>query len=45
MAETLIIHGNSKEELYQNLLPQIKSIIEDEEIGRVSCRERVSLAV
>lgn len=30
MAETLIIHGNSKEELYQNLLPQIKSIVEDE---------------
>lgn len=30
MAESLVIQGNSKEELYQNLFPQIKSIIEDE---------------
>ena len=30
MAESLIIRGNSKEELYQNLFPQIKSILEDE---------------
>lgn len=30
MAESLIILGNSKEELYQNLFPQIKAIIEDE---------------
>lgn len=30
MAESLIIFGNSKEELYQNLFPQIKAIIEDE---------------
>lgn len=30
MAETLIIEGNSKEELYQNLFPQIASLIEDE---------------
>ena len=30
MAESLIIKGNSKEELYQNLFPQIKSIVEDE---------------
>ena len=30
MAESLIIKGNSKEELYQNLFPQIKSILEDE---------------
>lgn len=30
MAETLIIHGNSKEELYQNLFTQIKSMVEDE---------------
>ncbi|MBR6699747.1 MAG: GAF domain-containing protein [Bacteroidaceae bacterium] len=31
MAESLIIRGNSKEELYRNLFPQIKSIVEDEE--------------
>lgn len=30
MAESLVIQGNSKEELYQNLFPQIKSIVEDE---------------
>lgn len=30
MAESLVIQGNSKEELYQNLFPQIKSILEDE---------------
>lgn len=30
MAESLIIKGNSKEELYQNLFPQIKSMVEDE---------------
>ena len=30
MAESLIILGNSKKELYQNLFPQIKAIIEDE---------------
>lgn len=30
MAESLIIQGNSKEELYQNLFPQIKSMVEDE---------------
>lgn len=31
MTESLIIRGNSKEELYRNLFPQIKSIVEDEE--------------
>lgn len=30
MAESLIIKGNSKEELYQNLFTQIKSMVEDE---------------
>ena len=30
MAESLVIKGNSKEELYQNLFPQIKSMVEDE---------------
>lgn len=30
MAESLIIEGDSKEELYQNLYPQIASVIEDE---------------
>lgn len=30
MAESLVIQGNSKEELYKNLFPQIKSILEDE---------------
>ena len=31
MAESLIIKGNSKEELYQNLFTQIKSMVEDEQ--------------
>lgn len=30
MAETLIVEGRSKEELYQNLYPQIVSLIENE---------------
>lgn len=30
MAESLVIQGNSKEELYQNLFTQIKSMVEDE---------------
>lgn len=30
MSENLIIQGNSKKELYENLLPQIKSLIEGE---------------
>lgn len=30
MAEELIISGNTKEELYATLLPQIESIVEDE---------------
>ena len=30
MAESLIIKGNNKEELYQNLFTQIKSMVEDE---------------
>lgn len=31
MAETLIVNGNSKEELYQNLFPQIESLLENED--------------
>ena len=31
MEGTLIIKGNNKEELYENLFPQIKSLIEDED--------------
>ena len=30
MSENLIIKGNSKKELYENLLPQIKSLVEGE---------------
>ena len=30
MSENLIIQGNNKQELYENLLPQIKSLIEGE---------------
>lgn len=30
MAENLIIEGETREELYSNLLPQLKSIVEDE---------------
>ena len=30
MSENLIIKGDSKKELYENLLPQIKSLVEDE---------------
>ncbi len=30
MSENLIIHGNNKQELYENLLPQIKSLVECE---------------
>lgn len=30
MFENLIIKGDSKKELYENLLPQIKSLVEDE---------------
>lgn len=30
MAEHLIVEGNTKEELYANLLPQIASLLEDE---------------
>ena len=31
MAEKLIINGNCKEELYKNLFPQIKSLLENED--------------
>ena len=31
MAETLIVNGNSKEELYQNLFPQIESLLDNED--------------
>lgn len=30
MAENLVIQGNTKEELYKNLFPQLESIVEDE---------------
>ena len=30
MSENLVIKGNSKKELYENLLPQIKSLVEGE---------------
>lgn len=30
MSENLIIQGNNKQELYENLLPQIKSLVEGE---------------
>lgn len=30
MAEHLIIEGNSKEERYATLLPQLQSLVEDE---------------
>ena len=30
MSENLIIQGNSKKELYENLLPQLKSLVEGE---------------
>lgn len=30
MSESLIIKGNSKEDLYENLIPQIKSLVEGE---------------
>lgn len=30
MSENLIIKGDSKKELYENLLPQIKALVEDE---------------